>query len=246
MGQPQTHASLARYALEETYELVEAIGDLGSDGEGDEELIGELGDVLLQVVLHAAIGEQEGRFTLADVATTISEKMIRRHPHVFGDVSVAGADDVVANWQQIKAAERGEDVAAVPSLTAALDAVAGELPALSYANELGKAAAKHGFDWDEARATLDKVAEELAEVGDAFDDPTHVGAEIGDLLFAVVNVARHRRVDPEVVLRQAAAKFRRRLEGVDRLAGERGIDLAAADLAALDALWDEVKAAESG
>ncbi len=240
----QTHASLARYALEETYELVEAIDALGPDGEGDEELLGELGDVLLQVVLHAAIGEQEGRFTLAEVATTISEKMIRRHPHVFGDVTVAGADDVVANWQQIKAAERGEDAAAVQPLTAALEAVAGALPALSYANELGKAAAKHGFDWDEPRATLGKVAEELAEVDEAFDDPAHVAAEIGDLLFAVVNVARHRRVDPEVALRQAAAKFRRRVEGVDRLATNRGIDLADAGLAVLDALWDEVKATQ--
>ena len=200
----QTHDSLARYAVEETYELVEAIAGLGADGVGDDELVGELGDVLLQVVLHAAIAEEEGRFSLSDVARAISEKMVRRHPHVFGDVEVGGASDVTRNWAAIKASERDGGAST-------FDGIAGSLPALLYARELGSAAAKRGFDWDDPRGPLDKVAEELVEVTEAFDDPAAVREELGDLLFAVVNVARHRSVDPEVALRQAAAKFRDRV-----------------------------------
>jgi tetrapyrrole methylase family protein/MazG family protein len=237
----QTHASLARYAVEETYELVEAIHDLRPDGGGDDELAGELGDVLLQVVLHSAIAEQEGRFTLADVARGITEKMVRRHPHVFGDVAVDGADHVIANWEQIKAAERADAGDAAPA--SSVDGVNGHLPALAYARELGSRAAKAGFDWDDPLGTIDKVREELAEIVEAWDDPDHVAEEIGDLLFAVTSVARHRRVDPEVALRNAAAKFRRRIRACEALAAERGIDTRTAGLAALDALWNEVKRA---
>ena len=236
----QTHASLAKYAVEETYELVEAIGQLGPDGVGDEELEGELGDVLLQVVLHSAIAEQEGRFTLHDVARTISEKMIRRHPHVFSDVSVDDADEVASNWQEIKKAERlqrGETAAAV----SALDRVPGALPSLAYADALSRAAAKVGFDWSEPIDTLDKVAEELEEVRESFDDDAHLPSEIGDLLFAVVNVARRRKIDPEVALRQASAKFARRFRIVEQLASERGIDMQTCGVAALDVLWNEAK-----
>ncbi len=232
----QTHASLARYAIEETYELVEAIAGLGLDGEGDDELVGELGDVLLQVVLHAAIAEEGGRFSLGDVARGISEKMIRRHPHVFGDVEVDGASDVTLNWAAIKASERDRP-------TSTFDGIAGSLPALLYARELGSAAAKRGFDWDDPRGSLDKVAEELVEVTDAFDDPAAVREELGDLLFAVVNVARHRSVDPEVALREAAAKFRDRVTAMEQLAAERGIDTTSCGLVVLDELWDEVKRA---
>ena len=256
----QTHASLARYAVEETYELVEAIGELDADhATTDIHLVEELGDVLLQVVLHSAIGEQEGRFDLAEVAATISEKMVRRHPHVFGAVEVAGAEEVIANWEAIKQAERAGTAstwiatggtatsASASSGTAstgpgaALDAVPGHLPALSYALEISKKAAKRGFDWDDPRATLDKVREELAEIDDAWDDPDHVGEEIGDLLFAMVSVARHRGIDPEVALRQASAKFRRRVDAVLALAGERDIDTRTCGLVSLDALWDEAK-----
>ena len=232
----QTHDSLARYAIEETYELVEAIAGLGADGVGDDELVGELGDVLLQVVLHAAIAEEEGRFSLSDVARAISEKMVRRHPHVFGEVEVSGASDVTRNWAAIKASERG-------GVASTFDGIAGSLPALLYARELGSAAAKRGFDWDDPRGTLDKVAEELVEVTEAFDDPAAVREELGDLLFAVVNVARHRSVDPEVALRQAAAKFRDRVTAMERLAAERGIDTTSCGLVVLDELWDEVKRA---
>ncbi len=238
----QTHQSLAGYAIEETYELVEAIGALGPDGEGDEEFLGELGDVLLQVVLHAAIAEQEGRFSLTDVAREISEKMIRRHPHVFGEVTVSDAGEVVTNWEAIKRAERGE-AEREPGLTERIDKVPGHLPALAYAVEVSKAAAKGGFDWDDPRGTLAKVAEELAEVTEAFDDPDHLPSEIGDLLLTVVNVARHRKIDPEAALRQATAKFRRRVGAVETLARERGIDTRSCGEPVLDELWQAVKAA---
>ncbi len=240
----QTHRSLARYAVEETYELVEAIGALGPDGAGDADLEEELGDVLLQVVLHSAIAEQEGRFTLGDVAATVTAKMIRRHPHVFGDVEVTGAADVIANWADIKAAEKTSAPHGTTERRSVLDGVPGELPALAYARELGSRAAKAGIDWDDPRGTLDKVREEVDEVDEAFDDPALVSGEIGDLLFAVANLARHRHVDPEVALRQAAAKFRRRVQHLELLAAERGIDTRTSGLAAVDDLWNEVKAGE--
>lgn len=239
----QTHETLARHAVEETYELVEAIGAIRDGGEGDQELAEELGDVLLQVFLHAAIAEEQGRFNLADVARAISEKMVRRHPHVFGDVEVADAGDVVRNWQQIKAAEKG-GAGGEATISSRIDAVSGALPALLYARELSSAAAKHGFDWDDPRATLDKVAEELSEVTADFDDPELVAGELGDLLFAVVNVARHRQVDPEVALRRAAAKFRDRVTKVEQLAASRRIDLSSCGVAVLDELWHEVKSDE--
>jgi tetrapyrrole methylase family protein / MazG family protein len=236
----QTHDSLARYAIEETYELVEAIARLGPDGVGDDELAGELGDVLLQVVLHAAIAEQQGRFTLADVASGITEKMVRRHPHVFGSVEVDGAEHVVANWEAIKRAERAER--GDPSQPeSSVDGVNGHLPALAYAREMSSRASKAGFDWDDPWGTIDKVREEIDEIVAAWDDPVHVAEEIGDLLFATTNLARHRKVDPEVALRNASAKFRRRIQACEALAAERGIDTRTAGLAALDALWDEVK-----
>ena len=240
----QTHASLARYALEEAYEVVEAIGELHLPG-GDDHLAEELGDLLLQVVLHSAIGEQEGRFTLADVAAGITDKMIRRHPHVFGDTVADEADVVVANWEQIKAAERaGASPDAATGPASSVSGIGGHLPALTYASELGKQAAKAGFDWDDPRGTIDKVREELDEVTDAWDDPAHVGEEIGDLLFATVSLARHRGVDPEVALRQASAKFARRIRAVEALAASNDIDTRTASVAALDELWDLVKADE--
>jgi tetrapyrrole methylase family protein/MazG family protein len=235
----QTHASLARYAVEETYELVDAIAGLGADGEGDDELAGELGDVLLQVFLHAAVAEQDGRFDLSDVAATISEKMVRRHPHVFGDVEVTGAAEVASNWAAIKAAEQSDR-------TSTFDGVPGSLPALLYARELISRAAKRGFDWDDPRAALAKVAEELDEVREVYDaGPGNeaLAAEIGDLLLAVVDVARGVKVDPEVALRGSATRFRARVTELERLAAARGIDLPSAGEDALLALWAEAKSA---
>ena len=194
--------------------------------------------MLLQVFLHSAIAEQDGRFSIADVAAGISKKMVRRHPHVFGSTTVSGADQVASNREAIKAAEKGVGGGA---RTSAVDGVQGDLPALAYARELSARAAKAGFDWDVPEGTLDKVAEELDEVREAFDDPAAVGAEIGDLLFATVNLARHRGVDPEAALRQAAAKFRRRIQACEALAAEQDIDTRTAGLSVLDALWDEVR-----
>jgi tetrapyrrole methylase family protein/MazG family protein len=239
----QTHHSLTRYAVEEVYELIEAIGVLDGSGAADEDLEEELGDVLLQVFLHAAIAEQEGRFSVADVASAITEKMVRRHPHVFGEVDVSGPEQVARNWEAIKDAEKGHGSGdARPG--SAVDGVPGDLPALAYAREVTAKAAKAGFDWDEPWGTLDKVAEELAEVREAFEDPAHLPGEVGDLLFATVNVARHRGVDPEAALRVATAKFRRRVQACEALARQRGLDTRTAGLPALDALWDEVKTAE--
>jgi len=240
----QTHQSLTRYAVEEVYELIEAIGALDGSGLADEALEEELGDVLLQVFLHAAIAEQQGRFSVADVAAAISEKMVRRHPHVFGQVAVSGPDQVARNWEAIKAAEKADRTDGATGPTSAVDGVPGDLPALAYAREITAKASRAGFDWDEPWGTLDKVAEELAEVREAFEDPDQLAGEVGDLLLATVNLARHRGVDPEAALRIATAKFRRRIQACEALARQRGLDTREAGLPALDALWDEVKAAE--
>jgi tetrapyrrole methylase family protein / MazG family protein len=235
----QTHASLARYAIEETYELVEAIGALGHDGAGDDALEGELGDVLLQVVLHAAIAEQDGRFNLADVAATISEKMVRRHPHVFGDVSVSGADAVVTNWEAIKAAERAERGEVARTTT--FDGIDKSLPALSYANELTKAVMKQGFAWGDREGAAAKVREELAEVL-AATTAADVAEELGDLLHASVVLARMSGVDPEVALRQSAAKFRRRFDELEQVVTDRNERLDNLAEHELVARWNEAKA----
>jgi len=233
----QTHQSLVRYLLEETYEVVDAIQALDPDDPGtDHALVEELGDLLYQIEFHATIAEQEGRFTIADVADGIHDKLVRRHPHVFGEVEVSGADEVVTNWDAIKRDEKQR--------TSIFDGVATSQPALSYAATVQRKAAKVGFDWPDVHGALPKIAEELAEVLAAHGDGDEAGVrdEIGDLLFAVVNVARHLGVEPETALRAATGKFRTRFEAVERLAIARAIDLHASDLATLDALWDEVKA----
>jgi tetrapyrrole methylase family protein/MazG family protein len=195
--------------------------------------------VLLQVFLHAAVAEQEGRFDVSDVAATISEKMVRRHPHVFGDVEVSDASEVASNWATIKAAEQSDR-------TSTFDGVPGSLPALLYARELTSRAAEQGFDWDDPRSALAKVAEELREVDEAFagaPGSDSLAAEIGDLLLAVVDVARRSKVDPEVALRRSATTFRARVTELERLAAERGVDVPTAGEQALLALWAEAKTA---
>ncbi len=234
----QTHGSLRRYAIEETAELVDAIDEFERTGD-DDGMIEELGDVLLQVFLHAAVAAEDGRFTLADVAVSITEKMVRRHPHVFGDVVVDGADDVHRNWEAIKAAEKADRA------TDPFAGVAAALPALALLQDLLRTAAKHsGFDWPSDADAVAKVREELDEVLAAWDDDVHVAEELGDLLAATVDLARRRGVTAEVVARGAAGKFRRRYEHMDRAARARGTSLAELDLGAQLALWGDAKHAE--
>jgi tetrapyrrole methylase family protein/MazG family protein len=248
----QTHTSLIPYLIEETYEVVDALQALSGepgDGDGgagagagvgderdpDADLIEELGDLLYQIEFHATIAEQQGRFTMADVAQGIHDKLVHRHPHVFGDVPAGSADDVLTNWDAIKQVEKGR--------TSVFDGIPRSLPSLAYAAKVGRKASRLGFDWPDVSGALAKVPEETTEVSDAIasGDVDHVAEEIGDLFFATVNVARHVGVDPELALRAATDKFRRRFENVERLATERGIDLTAADLVVLDTLWDEAK-----
>ncbi len=236
----QTHQSLVPYLIEEAYEVVDAVNGLDLDDPvTDEHLIEELGDLLYQIEFHATIAEQEGRFNIGDVTQGIHDKLVRRHPHVFGDVEVSGSDEVLTNWDAIKRAEKGR--------SSIFEGIPGSLPSLAYAHKVQKKAAKVGFDWPDVDGALPKIAEEAEEVraASALGDAAHTAEEMGDLLFAVVNVARHLDVDAESALRAAAQKFRTRFEHVERLANERGITMSASELATLDSLWDEVKRAES-
>jgi tetrapyrrole methylase family protein/MazG family protein len=244
----QTHRSLIPYLIEETYEVVDALEALdaddpnGDDPIGDEHLIEELGDLLYQIEFHATIAEQQGRFTIADVARGVHDKLVRRHPHVFGDLVVDGVDTVLRNWDEIKRAEKGRSGVS----DGVFDGIPGSFPSLSYAHAVQKKAAKVGFDWPDVHGALAKIAEEAAELGEATStaEPDAVREEVGDLLFAVVNVARHLHVEPESALRAAAQKFRTRFDAVEALARARDIELTTAGLDQLDALWDEVKQAE--
>ena len=230
----QTHESLIRYLVEETYELIEALNFL-IDGDADDlgayaEVEEELGDVLLQVLFHSVIAEDEGAFGIADVAHTLRTKMVRRHPHVFGDIDAADAETVKRNWDDIKAAEKG---AAPESL---LDGIAA-MPGLSRSMELGRRAANVGFDWPNLDGVRAAVVEELAELDKA---ATGEGRrrELGDVLFSVVNLARHLDIDPEAALQSSASRFDRRFRRM-----ERAGDLAELDLDAMNALWHEAKSA---
>lgn len=241
----QTHASLVRYLVEETYEVVDALNALDTDDPTtDEALVEELGDLLYQIEFHATIAEQQGRFSLADVARTTHDKLVRRHPHVFGAAKAADADAVVQTWDAIKQAERAQKgaakVGATPNSFAGVSRAA---PSLSLAQKLQKRAAEVGFDWPNADGALAKIDEELDELQRARDvgDPEVVRMELGDLLFSVVNVARKLGVDAETALRSAADKFIARFERVQLLATQRGIDVARSDLAQLDALWNDAK-----
>lgn len=236
----QTHKTLIPFLLEETYEVVDALQALGDpdradDLGADDDLIEELGDLLFQIEFHATIAEQEGRFTIADVTQGIHDKLVRRHPHVFGDTVADDTDQVLSNWDDIKRVEKGR--------TSVFDGIPLSLPSLAYAQKVGKKASKVGFDWPTVAGAFPKVTEETAELAEAMELDDHEASvdELGDLLFAVVNVARHLKIDAELALRAASDKFRSRFEGVERLARERSIDLHASDLDILDSLWDEVK-----
>ena len=237
----QTHDSLIKHLIEETYEVVDAIEALDADDPAtDEAFIEELGDLLYQVEFHATIAEQQGRFSMADVARSIHDKLVRRHPHVFGDVVANSANDVVQTWDEVKRAEKKSVDGAASTFTG----VAKSGPSLQYATKIQKRAADVGFDWPNADGAFEKIIEESAEIRQAValnSDPESVRMELGDLLFSVVNLSRHLGHDAEQALRGASDKFRHRFEKVEQLALSRGIDLTNAPLEQLDALWDEVK-----
>ncbi|BBB08359.1 nucleoside triphosphate pyrophosphohydrolase [Sphingopyxis sp. EG6] len=223
----QTFATIAPYTIEEAYEVADAIA-----GGNPAAICDELGDLLLQVVFHSQIAADAGLFDFNDVATAISDKMERRHPHIFGD---GKTDDVRQQWEQIKADERAAD-----GPKGALSGVALSLPALLRAQKLQSRAARVGFDWPDAEGPRDKIAEELEEVATASDDAAR-HEEIGDLLFAVVNYASHLRVDAETALRDANAKFARRFAAMEDRAGG---SLAGLSLDVQEAHWQAVKASE--
>jgi tetrapyrrole methylase family protein/MazG family protein len=234
----QTHASLRAGLLEEAYEVAAAI-----DSGDDANLREELGDLLLQVVFHARIAEEEGRFAFDGVALDVAQKLVRRHPHVFADESAADSAEVLVRWEEIKRQEKGGN--GERGEESLLDGVLPGLPALQYAAKIQKRTAKVGFDWKEMPPVLAKVREELAEVEADLEAGLPLEKELGDLLFAVVNLARKAGVDAEVALSGATRKFERRFRGVETLARQRALDMAGSSLEELDRLWDEVKAAET-
>ena len=233
----QTHQSLVRYLLEEAYEVVDAISQLDENNPAtDDDLIEELGDLLYRIEFHAAIAEEQGRFTMADVARSVHDKLVARHPHVFGDVVVSSSADVESNWEAIKKAEKSHR-------TGIFDGVVESAPSLLFAAKTQQRAAREGFDWPSIEGPLSKLDEELAEIRDAVaaGDSDEQLSEIGDLLFAVVNVARHLDIDAESALRFAVQKFRRRVEAVETLATQSGKSMKAMTLEELDLLWESVK-----
>jgi len=236
----QDFASIAPYTIEEAYEVAEAIEHSDMD-----ELRDELGDLLLQVVYHAQMAEERGAFGFSDVVRAISDKMLRRHPHVFGtDSREKTPDQQTRDWERLKAAER----AGKPQATSALDGVALGLPALTRAVKLQNRAARVGFDWPDAGAVFEKIAEETAELVEAraTATPEHLFEEFGDLLFVMANLARHLKLDPEAALRAANAKFTRRFHAIEAALDATGRSPADSDLAEMDALWDAAKRAEKG
>ena len=227
----QTHQSIRRNMIEEACEAAEAI-DEGSP----EHLKEELGDVLLQVFLHAEMEKEAGGFTVHDVADGICKKLIFRHPHVFGDVQVSGSDEVLVNWEALKREEKHQE-----SYTDTLTSVAKSLPALWRAEKVQKKAKKAGFDWDDAQGAVDKLSEELAELKEAIAQDSNVEEELGDLLFAAVNVSRFVHADPEEVLNAATEKFISRFAKVEALATAQGRDMKDMSLDELDKLWEQAK-----
>jgi len=244
----QTHESLRKHLLEETYEVYDALESGATPG-----LAEELGDLLLQVILHAQLAAEAGIFDLADVQASIARKIVRRHPHVFGDATAATAADVSRQWERIKADERdaatdlatdlaGDD-GIVPESKGALDGISRSLPALAAGQEMQERAAAIGYDWPDIDGVLAKVAEELAELA-AAPDATNRREEFGDLLFVIVNVGRRLGIETEGALRAANDKFRGRFRRVERMVAERGVAIRDLDFDTLDTLWDAAKAEE--
>jgi tetrapyrrole methylase family protein/MazG family protein len=231
--QRQTHESLVKNLVEECFELIEAIA-ANADGTEYGAVEDELGDVLLQVLFHAAIARQEGAFDIEDVAENLRQKLVRRHPHVFGTVAADTAEEVKANWDRIKEAEKGGVVPA-----SLLDGVPFSMPGLERAAKLQRRAAEVGFDWTEVSSVIEKLREEVGELEQALGDPNRIDDEIGDLLFTVVNVSRHLAVDPELALRRTIGRFSKRFRAMEAMG-----PLVALTAAELDERWEKVKSYE--
>jgi len=235
----QTHASLRAGAIEEVYEMIEAI-DAGDDPHFKE----ELGDLLLQVIMHAQIAGEQHRFDLEAVAADVADKLVRRHPHVFGEHRLGDSDAVLRQWDQIKKTERQSKGA--PANASALDGVSAALPALMRADKVQKRAARVGFDWEQLHAIVEKIREEVAEVEHEIQSGNRANLEdeLGDLLFAVVNLTRKAKFDAEILLNQATNKFVRRFHALEAEAARAGQSLPQLSLPEMDLIWERVKKAE--
>lgn len=236
----QSREDLKPYLVEETYEVLDAI-ECGDPAKLRE----ELGDLLLQVIFHSRIAEEEGSFSVEDVCRSINEKLVRRHPHVFGEVRADTPEEVLQNWEAIKKEEKRDNGAKDPS---ALDGVPRVLPALLKAYRLGQKAARVGFDWEERRQVEDKVREEWDELREAVASgrKDRVREELGDFLFALANLSRFLEVDPEDALQLSNAKFQRRFRALEKEARLEGRDIHGMTLAEMDALWERIKGRERG
>lgn len=229
----QTHESIRKNLIEETYETIEAIN------KGDADMLREeLGDVLMQVIFHAQIEDEKGVFNIDDVADENCRKMIERHPHVFGEINVNSVDDVLTNWDAIKRKTKGQK-----TTSQAIDSIPRELPALMRADKVQSKAAKAGFDWFEVDGALERLSDEINELREAIanGNKDEISDELGDVLFSAVNVSRFVKVDAEEALTSSTDKFVGRFKKVEKLAEERGIDMKSAPLEVLDELWDEAK-----
>ncbi|MBU5592099.1 nucleoside triphosphate pyrophosphohydrolase [Clostridium sp. MSJ-4] len=229
----QTHHSLKKYLIEESYEVVEAI-----DENNEDKIIEELGDVLLQVVFHAAIGKEDGYFDIGDIINAINQKMIDRHPHVFGETRAQSSEEVLINWDKIKNKEKGYN-----SYSEAMLNIAKSLPALIRAEKVQSKAKKVGFDWDKVEHAMDKIIEEYYEVKDVYKDSNkaRIEEEIGDLIFACVNVARFLEIDPELALNKTTDKFIKRFTFIEKTAEKKGLNLEDMSLEDMDELWNVAK-----
>jgi tetrapyrrole methylase family protein / MazG family protein len=248
----QTHQSLRTYLIEEAYEVLDAM-----ESGDDAKFADELGDLLLQVLFHADIAREDGRFDVVDVIRAIHDKMIRRHPHVFGDVTAKNSAEVLRNWDRIKAEERraaaqasgvspGLTPNAVRPAASLLDGVTRSLPATLEGFQLTRKASRIGFDWDNAQGVLEKVREESAEIADALASENRAGLEeeIGDLLFAAVNLARFLKIDPEIALKRANGKFAARFRAMEAMARDGGKELASVPREEMEKLWNTAKQSE--
>lgn len=243
----QTYASLAQYLLEEAYETFDAIQEADKTGD-TANLREELGDLLLQVVFHSTIGAERGEFTIDDVSAGITQKLVLRHPHVFGDRKLERAEDVLSNWDELKANERKASGKAEKPAESLLDDVPIHFPALLEGLKLTSKAAKVGFDWDEKDRIFEKLDEEVAELKAAIEgrDPGEISEEVGDMLFVVVNLARRLDVEPETALKKTNRKFRERFKYIEKRLKSDNKTLGDASLAEMDDLWNEAKRAGAG